>query len=82
MICKYIADTSKKDGEILSYSTAESNHSAIIDLYRTPKLNIPDGLNINNCTAVGFCRRKGQKFAILLASYSNILANHFCCNSA
>ena len=45
MICKYIGDTSKKDGKILSYSTAESNHSAIVDMYRTAKLNIPDGLN-------------------------------------
>ena len=45
MICEYLAVTSKKEGKLLSYSTSESNHSAIIDMYRTAKLKIPDDLN-------------------------------------
>ena len=82
MICKYIAVTSQKDGKLLSFSTAESNRSAIIDIQTIRDVQLRSAIHIDNRTVVGFCRRIGQKFAILQASYSNILANHFCCNSA
>lgn len=44
-ICEYLAKCSIKDGKMLAYSTPEANHSAIVDMYKQAKLNIPNDLN-------------------------------------
>ena len=44
-ICEFIAKTSVKDGQMLSYATPESNHSSIIDMYKVAKIRIPEDLN-------------------------------------
>jgi hypothetical protein len=46
MICEYLAKTSKdKDGNLLSFSTPESNHSAIVNIYRTARLKLPENFD-------------------------------------
>lgn len=44
-ICEFISKSSLKDGKLLSYSTPESNHSAILDLYRASKIRCPGNFN-------------------------------------
>jgi hypothetical protein len=43
MLCDYLAKTSKdKHGSLLSFSTPESNHSAIVNIYRVARLKLPE----------------------------------------
>ena len=44
-ICEFIAKSSMKDGKLLSYSTPESNHSAILNMYRSLKIRCPEDFN-------------------------------------
>ena len=65
MVCEYIAVTSQKaDGTLLAPSTPESNHSAIVDMYRTERLRIPDGLNVEWLQFIkGFKNRTADNIA-------------------
>ena len=65
MVCEYIAVTSQKaDGTLLAPSTPESNHSAIVDMYRTARLRLPDGLNVEWLQFIkGFKNRTADNIA-------------------